>query len=244
MTIKRAFDVVFSACALLVTSPLILVGAVAVKLTSSGPAFYRAKRAGLGGRAFCMFKLRTMFVGTDTPDRRITADNDERVTPVGKPLRRFHLDELPQLWNVLRGDMSVVGPRPEDWDIVQNCYTPEQRQVLGVAPGVVSPADVRWYPTLTYHDPPGPGVPLQQHYLQRHLPMKLVEETLYVKHHNMLVDLKVIGRTIACILIRSWLPPKRDLPLGLQSSDKREAKTDALLRRKCPRYSSNDLRAI
>ena len=113
MMIKRALDATVAAVALIVTGPVILAAALAVKLTSRGPAFYRAKRAGLDGRPFVMFKLRTMRVGGDTPDRKITADDDERVTPVGRLLRKCKLDELPQLFNVIKGEMALVGPRPE-----------------------------------------------------------------------------------------------------------------------------------
>jgi lipopolysaccharide/colanic/teichoic acid biosynthesis glycosyltransferase len=156
-----------------------------------------------------MFKLRTMRVGGDPVERRITEQSDERLTAVGELLRKFSIDELPQFWNVLRGDMSVVGPRPEDWDIVQRCYTPEQRRVLSVRPGIVSTADVRWYPDLTYHDPPPANVPLQEYYLQRHLPAKLAEELRYVARHSLLLDLRVICRTLLCIAGRPWVTPTR-----------------------------------
>jgi lipopolysaccharide/colanic/teichoic acid biosynthesis glycosyltransferase len=94
--IKRLFDIVFASCVLFVTSPLILLGALAVKLTSPGPAFYKAKRAGLGGKPFYMFKLRTMHINTDTADRKITDAEDDRITPAGKWLRKLKIDELPQ----------------------------------------------------------------------------------------------------------------------------------------------------
>ena len=207
--IKRLCDVVFSICALLICWPLILIGALAVKMTSPGPAIYRAKRAGLGSRPFDMFKLRSMYVGTDALDRRITAERDDRITPIGRLLRKFRIDELPQFWNVLRGDMSIIGPRPEDWDIVERYYTPEQRRLLEVRPGIVSPADVRWYPDLTYHDPPPQGVPIQEHYLRRHLPVKLAEELRYVEQQSLLLDLKVLLQTIFCVWIRSWLTPRK-----------------------------------
>ena len=116
-TMKRLFDIVIASLALLVTCPLILIGALAVKLTSPGPAFDLAKRAGLAGKPFYMLKLRSMRIGADALDRRVTAARDDRITAVGALLRKFKIDELPQLWNVLRGDMSIVGPRPEDWDI-------------------------------------------------------------------------------------------------------------------------------
>lgn len=209
---KRLFDVVISVCTLLLTCPLILIGALAVKLTSPGPAFYQAKRAGLGGKPFDMFKLRTMRIGTDTPDRRVTAALDDRITPVGGLLRKFKIDELPQFWNVLRGDMSIVGPRPEDWDIVQHYYTPEQWRTLEVRPGIAAPADVRWYPDLTYHDPPPAGVSMQEYYLRQHRPVLLAEGVRYVEQQSLLLDLKVIGQMIFCVLVRSWLPPKRQTP--------------------------------
>jgi lipopolysaccharide/colanic/teichoic acid biosynthesis glycosyltransferase/glycosyltransferase involved in cell wall biosynthesis len=207
--IKRIFDVLFSVGVLLVTWPAILIGILTVALTSPGPAFYRAKRAGLGGRPFTMFKLRTMRIGPDAPDRRITEGKDDRITPVGRVLRKFQIDELPQFWNVLRGEMSVVGPRAEDWDIVRQHYTSEQRRTLDVRPGIVSPADITWYPNLTYHDPPPPGISAQEYYLQRHMPLQLAECLRYVEHQSLLLDLKVIGQTAFCVLVQTWLPPRR-----------------------------------
>jgi lipopolysaccharide/colanic/teichoic acid biosynthesis glycosyltransferase len=206
---KRCFDLAVASVALSLTWPLILAGAVLVKLGSPGSALYRARRAGLGGQPFDVLKLRTMYLGTDAPDRRITAAADDRVTRVGRLLRRFHIDELPQFWNVLRGDMSVVGPRPEDILIVERYFTTEQRRTLEVRPGIASPAEVRWYPDLTYHDPPPPGVPIQEHYLKRHMPAQLAEALRYVEGQSLWVDLKVLGQTLACVLFRSWLPPKR-----------------------------------
>jgi lipopolysaccharide/colanic/teichoic acid biosynthesis glycosyltransferase len=211
--IKRLLDVIVAALALLVFGPVILIGAVAVKLTSRGPACYRARRAGLGGRVFHMLKLRTMRVDTDSIDRRITAEEDDRITAVGRWLRRFKIDELPQLWNVLRGDMSIVGPRPEDWDIVERHYTKAGRRVLEVRPGIASPVDVAWYPDLTYYDPAPAGVSTQEHYLRRHLPVQLAEALRYVDRQALRVDLEVIGRLVFCVLVRSWLPPaQRPLP--------------------------------
>ncbi len=208
-TSKRIFDVLFSLAALLLTWPLILVAALAVRLTSPGPVYYRARRAGLYGRPFAMFKLRTMRVGTDAPDRRVTAAEDDRITPVGRLLRRFQIDELPQFWNVLRGEMSVVGPRAEEWEIVHQHYTSEHWRTLALRPGIVSPADITWYPNLTYHDPPPPGVSVQEHYLQRHMPLQLAESLRYVQRQGLLLDLAVIAQTAYCVLVRSWLPPKR-----------------------------------
>jgi lipopolysaccharide/colanic/teichoic acid biosynthesis glycosyltransferase len=229
--VKRSLDVVLAAGALVLAGPVILLGALAVKLGSRGPAFYQARRAGLGGRLFFMLKLRTMRVGTDGPDRKITAARDERVTPVGRWLRKFKIDELPQLWNVLRGDMAIVGPRPEDWDIVQQYYTPRQRRALEVRPGIASPADVRWYPDLTYHDPPPPGVPIQEHYLRRHLPLQVAEALRYVERQSLLLDFQVIAQLLFCVLVRSWLPPRKQPLPPVQGPDCPEAARAPLLLR-------------
>ncbi len=184
--------------ALVVAGPLILLGALAVKLTSRGPAFYRAKRAGLGGKPFLMFKLRTMRIGSDSADRKVTADEDDRVTLVGRWLRKFKIDELPQFWNVLKGDMAIVGPRPEDWDIVEQHYTAEQRRSLDVRPGIASTMEVDWYPDLTYHDPAPPGVSIQEHYLERHLPVQAAEGVRYVERQSLLLDVQVIAVDLLC----------------------------------------------
>lgn len=203
-TTKRVVDVVLAMCALIIASPLICLGALAVKATSRGPAIYRARRAGLGGVPFEMLKLRTMCIDTDLADRRVTAAHDDRITPVGTWLRKLKLDELPQFWNVLRGQMSIVGPRPEDWDIVDQYYTPDQRRVLQIRPGIASPVDVRWYPDLTHYDPPPQGVPIQEWYLQRHLPLQVAEGIRYMEQQSPLLDTKVMLQMIFCVLVRSW----------------------------------------
>lgn len=206
---KRLFDIVVATAVLAITWPLILVGAIAVKLSSPGPAFYRAPRAGQGGKLFHMYKLRTMRVGQDAVDRRVTSEHDDRITPVGHWLRKTKIDELPQFWNVLRGDMSVIGPRPEDWDIVQHHYTPAQMRVLDVRPGIAAPADLRWYPDLTYHDPPPAGVPMQEYYIKHHLPLQVAESLRYVENQSLLLDMYVLLKTAYCVLVYSWLPPKK-----------------------------------
>lgn len=206
---KRTFDIIVATGVLALTWPLIALGALAVRLSSPGPIFYRARRAGRDGVLFHMLKLRTMRVGTDSVERRITEDNDDRITPAGQVLRKFRIDELPQFWNVLRGEMSIVGPRPEDWDLVQRHYTAEQRQILRVLPGIVSPADLYWYPDLTYHDPPPPGVPLQEHYIRRHLPAKLAREADYITQQSVAGDLAIVLQTVFCVLAYSWRPPRR-----------------------------------
>ncbi|MEM7801485.1 MAG: sugar transferase [Chloroflexota bacterium] len=221
--LKRLFDIVVASVVLAFIWPFILLGAIAVKLTSTGPAFYMAKRAGKDGNLFLMYKLRTMRVGLDAVDQRVTAKNDSRITPIGNFLRKAKLDELPQFWNVLIGDMSIVGPRPEDWDIVQNHFTPEQMETLSVRPGIASLAEVRWYPDLTYHDPPPPNIPMQEWYLERHLPAQLAESLNYIETQTIWLDIKIIFRTAQNILIYSWLDPeKQPIAIGQEPQGERQ----------------------
>jgi lipopolysaccharide/colanic/teichoic acid biosynthesis glycosyltransferase len=210
--IKRLFDIAVAGAVLLVTSPLLLLVALAIKLSSPGPVFYRAPRAGRHGVKFHMLKFRTMRMHSDSVDRRVTEANDDRITPVGVWLRRLKIDELPQLWNVLLGDMSIVGPRPEDWDIVQNHYTAAHRRSLLTRPGIACTAEVRWYPDLTFHDPPPAGVPIQQHYIARHMPAQAAEGVRYVEQQDLWLDLRILLHTMFCILVHSWWPQTKRPP--------------------------------
>jgi lipopolysaccharide/colanic/teichoic acid biosynthesis glycosyltransferase len=136
---KRAFDVAVSAAALVLLVPVLLVIALAVKLDSSGPVLYRQRRVSRGGRLFRLYKFRTMVVDADRLAPNVSATGDPRVTRVGRLLRRTYLDELPQLLNVLLGDMSLVGPRPETPEFVA-LFTPEERRVLDIRPGLAGPS--------------------------------------------------------------------------------------------------------
>ena len=134
MTMKRLFDILTAFTGLMVTLPIYPFVALAIKLGSPGPVFYRQVRIGLNGHPFAILKFCTMINGTDG-ERFITMKSDPRITRVGGWLRRFKLDELPTLFNVLKGDMGIVGPRPEIPLYVKS-YTPEQRRVLSVRPGI------------------------------------------------------------------------------------------------------------
>jgi lipopolysaccharide/colanic/teichoic acid biosynthesis glycosyltransferase len=138
---KRTADVVIASVGLVLTLPLQAVIAVVVRTTSRGPAIHRGPRIGRGGRPFDIFKFRSMRVGAYAAGPAVTTSADQRVTRVGTWLRRTKLDELPQLLNVLRGEMSIVGPRPEDPQFVAR-YTAEQREILDWRPGITSPASV------------------------------------------------------------------------------------------------------
>ncbi len=146
---KRVFDLVFAAVLLVLTAPVILVAALVVKLTSRGPAFYSQTRLGLGGRPYTIYKLRSMTHNCERASgARWSTAGDARVTRVGRVLRRLHIDELPQLWNVLRGEMSLVGPRPERPEFVPNLekHIPRYRERLQVPPGLTGLAQVQLPP--------------------------------------------------------------------------------------------------
>jgi lipopolysaccharide/colanic/teichoic acid biosynthesis glycosyltransferase len=143
--LKTACDRSLAAVLLVPAAPVIALTAVAVRLTSVGPAFYRQTRVGRAGRPFTLFKIRTMTVDSEKDGPRWSTPGDSRVTPVGRLLRRTHLDELPQLWNVLKGDMSLVGPRPERPEFVPSlaAVIPRYQERLSVRPGVTGLAQVQ-----------------------------------------------------------------------------------------------------
>lgn len=191
----RILDFSASLLGLLVFFPLLLFIALAVKLSSAGPVLYRGRRVGEAGRIFYLYKFRTMVVDADRRGPGVTGHNDRRVTRLGKLLRSTKVDELPQLLNVLKGDMSLVGPRPEDPRYVK-AYTPEQRQVLRVKPGITSPA------TLAYRCEERllSGLNSEATYRQEILPAKLEIELSYSMKRNAWTDLEVIYRTCGILL--------------------------------------------
>lgn len=195
---KRLFDLTAASLASLLAAPIVLCAAAAVKLSSPGPAFYKASRAGLGGHPFTMWKLRTMHC-RDTAGSSITASEDPRVFFVGKVLRKLKIDELPQLINIFRGEMAVVGPRPEATDIVENHFTDEFRRTLDVKPGLTSPGAVYYYTegerilSETDRDP-------EQVYLDTILPAKMQLELDYQQRASLFGDLGVITDTMLVLL--------------------------------------------
>lgn len=189
--VRRLLDVIAAAVGLLVLSPLFLLIAVLIKRDSPGPVFYRARRVGKDGHEFRLYKFRSMVSGADRQGPGITAAGDNRVTKVGRFLRRTKLDELPQLINVLIGDMSLVGPRPEDPRYVA-LYTQEQRQVLAVRPGITSAA------SLTYRDESTllAGEDWERRYIQEIMPHKLAIDLDYNARRTLASDLNLIMRTV------------------------------------------------
>jgi lipopolysaccharide/colanic/teichoic acid biosynthesis glycosyltransferase len=212
---KRAIDILVSMAALIVTSPLFLIAVFGIRLSSPGPVFYRATRVGRGGLPFTILKLRTMHVNTDGP--KISALQDARIFRFGSRLRKFKIDELPQFINVLRGDMSVVGPRPEDPEIVATAYTPWMQETLSVRPGMTSPAAVFFYSCgSSLIDPDAP----EESYVKRVLPAKLAIERAYMERATILSDFACMICTAAAIVCeamgKSVQPPDRDMRAALK----------------------------
>ncbi|TME42620.1 MAG: sugar transferase [Chloroflexi bacterium] len=188
---KRALDLAVAVPLLVILSPVLVALAAAVRLTSRGPAFHRATRVGRDGRPFTMLKLRTMRAG---PGAAITTRDDPRVTALGRALRRARLDELPQLLNVLRGDMSIVGPRPEDPRFVA-LYTAEQRAVLALRPGITGAAQLAFRDEAALIDPRDP----EGSYARAVLPRKLAIDLDYVRRRSLALDLAIMARTVAAL---------------------------------------------
>src|ERR1700682_5890885 len=189
---KRTFDVATAGVGVIIASPVLLVCALAIKLDSRGPVLYRWTRVGQRGRQFSLLKLRSMRAEHEEDLSRLTAADDSRVTRVGRLLRRSKLDELPQLINVLKGNMSIVGPRPEDPRYV-NDYTPGQRRVLSVKPGITSPASIAY----RREEALLVGPDAEAKYISSILPRKLDMDLEYVwSRSTPWADLKILLRTL------------------------------------------------
>lgn len=195
--VKRLVDIALSSIALIVLSPLLAIAVIGIRLSSSGPVLYRAKRAGLKGKVFAIYKLRTMHTDQAAFSHLITAKDDPRVFALGRLLRRLKIDELPQLVNVLKGEMSLVGPRPEDLQIVDQYYCPEHFETLRILPGLASPGSIYNFThgelMLGKDDP-------EKHYVERLLAVKLALDLVYVREGSLLYDLRIILRTVWVII--------------------------------------------
>ena len=190
--IKRLIDIVASAVGLLVASPLLLAAGVAIKLTSPGPVLFAQERVGRGFRPFRILKLRTMRMHPAGEQPQITAGGDPRVTRVGRVLRRFKVDELPQLLNVLRGDMSLVGPRPEVPKYVE-MFHEDYVEVLRCRPGITDLASIEY---RHEEDVLAAAADPEQAYVTAVLPHKIALAKDYVRRRSTLLDLQIIARTL------------------------------------------------
>jgi len=199
---KRIYDIGWAALGLAVLSPVLAVIALLVKLFDGGPVLFRQQRVGLGGRLFWICKFRTMVVAADRQGPGVTRDGDARITRVGRWLRKTKLDELPQLWNVLVGDMSFVGPRPELPRYVAR-YTAAQREILRFKPGITDLA------TLAFRNEEellASAAEVESFYLKQCVPRKIELNLQYQAQANLWRDTQVILRTL---LVRSELPAVR-----------------------------------
>jgi lipopolysaccharide/colanic/teichoic acid biosynthesis glycosyltransferase len=191
---KRAMDIISSALGLIVLSPVLLVIAAAIKLHDGGSVFYRASRVGRYGAEFKLYKFRSMVANADKLGPAVTGAADKRITPIGRFLRKTKLDELPQLINVLTGDMSLVGPRPESPKYVAY-YTDEQRHVLDVRPGITSPASVAY----RHEEAMLRGDDWEQFYIDEVMPAKLAIDLAYVEKASILQDFRIIWKTFRAL---------------------------------------------
>lgn len=190
---KRLLDVLLSLVALLLLSPVLLLLALVVAITSPGGAFFRQTRVGKGGREFQLVKFRTMRPGSEAAGQLTVGGRDPRITGIGRTLRRTKMDELPQLWNVLVGDMSLVGPRPEVPRYVA-LYTEAQRQVLTVRPGITGPASLAY---IDENDILARAVDPERAYVEEVMPAKLALDLAYVRDHDVIGDIALLGRTVS-----------------------------------------------
>jgi lipopolysaccharide/colanic/teichoic acid biosynthesis glycosyltransferase len=188
---KRLFDIASSLLALGLLSPLLLVMAATVAITSPGGAFFRQVRVGRNGRPFELLKFRSMRPGSEARGQITVGERDPRITGIGHFLRRTKMDELPQLINILKGDMSVVGPRPEVPKYVA-LYTPEQRAVLSVRPGLSSLASIAY---INENEVLGRSADPERTYVEEVMPAKLALDLKYVREQSLWLDLSIIART-------------------------------------------------
>jgi len=199
--LKRLFDIIVASIGLLMISPLLLVIAFLIKLDSKGPILYQGTRVGKNGQEFHILKFRTMVINADHLGGPSTSDDDPRLTKAGKRIRRYNLDELPQLINVLKGDMSIVGPRPEVPEEVEQ-YTEEEEALLSVRPGMTDYASIKFNnegEILRGSKDP------HQAYREVIRPEKIRLGLEYVNTRSIYVDLRIIFRTLMILLRRSDL---------------------------------------
>ena len=196
---KRCFDLLFAVCFLIVFSPVYIISWLIIKIVSPGPAIYKAERVGKDGKLFKCYKFRSMRVDSGKV-RLTTLSNDDRIFPFGKFIRKTKIDEMPQIVNILKGEMSVVGPRPEDKENADKVYVGEYVHILDVKPGLTSPASL-------YDYTHGEKFEDEELYMKEFLPQKLKLELYYVYHQTFWYDIKLIFKT-ALVIIQTFCGKK------------------------------------
>lgn len=197
MIVKRVFDLFFALSGIVVLLPVFVCLAVWIKLDSTGPIFFRQERIGRFGKSFWIFKMRTMCMDAEAKGRQITVGEDSRITRSGRFIRRYKLDELPQLLNIVLGDMSLVGPRPEVPRYVALYPTAVREQILSVPPGITD------YASIEYKDENvilGAAADPERVYIEEVMPVKLQYYQRYVAERSLWVDFKLIVRTLRVVL--------------------------------------------
>ena len=213
---KRIIDIFISILVLIITLPLLIIAVIGIKLSSPGPIIFPARRIGLGVKEFKMYKFRTMGLSAKGPV--ITGADDPRIYGFGKLLRKTKVDELPQFINVLIGDMTIVGPRPEDPSIVEHTYTNWMMETLAVRPGITSPGALYYYACAEHLvDKKEP----EKSYIEKLLPPKIAIDRAYIERANIFSDFVEIGKTGLAILGHIFgfkvLPAKRDVQLAKEN---------------------------
>jgi lipopolysaccharide/colanic/teichoic acid biosynthesis glycosyltransferase len=194
--IKRIFDIIASFCGIIITGAFLIITAVIIKVTSPGPILFKQSRVGKDGKLFQILKFRTMVVNAESMGKQITVGQDNRITKVGRFIRKYKIDELPQLFNVFIGDMSLVGPRPEVPKYVE-LYNEHQRKVLNVKPGITDLASIRY---RNENDLLGKAENPEELYINTIMPDKLNLNLEYINKSNIFFDIYIIIITIVkCI---------------------------------------------
>jgi putative colanic acid biosynthesis UDP-glucose lipid carrier transferase len=194
--IKRCFDLLFALLFLIVFSPIYLLTIIIIKIVSPGPAIYKAARVGKDGRLFTCYKFRSMRVDSGKV-RLTTLENDDRIFPFGKFIRKTKIDEMPQVVNILKGEMSVVGPRPEDQENAEKVYVGEFKHIMDVKPGLTSTASL-------YDYTHGELFEDEKSYEKIFMPKKLQLELYYVNHRSVWYDLWLIIKTAWLIILKTF----------------------------------------
>lgn len=212
--LKRLFDIIFSFLGLIFLLPIFIVISFLIKFDSAGPVFYRGIRTGQQGRHFKIYKFRTMVVNAEKIGGPSTANDDQRITRSGRYLRKYKLDELPQLISVFKGEMSFVGPRPEVSQYIGLLTKKERTAILSIRPGITD------YASLWNSDEgsilagsPNP----EKVYLEKIRPRKIKLQLKYVRHHSLLIDIKIILKTLKIVF--SQKSPTSFLPLNKGEED-------------------------
>ena len=193
--VKRCFDLLFAVLFMIVFSPIYLLTIVIIKITSPGPAIYRAARVGKDGQLFTCYKFRSMRVDSGKV-RLTTLENDDRIFPFGKFIRKTKIDEMPQVVNILKGDMSVVGPRPEDKENADKVYVGEYVHIMDVRPGLTSTASLYDYTHGELYED-------EDSYEKEFMPKKLKLELYYVEHRSFVYDIVLVIRTAWLVILKT-----------------------------------------